>query len=57
MEAELSEIAKRVLRIPTLDALGSDRLDFHEVGVSGVTARRVRWMFSKYPLPPVTRMA
>ena len=33
VDAELASIARRVLRIPTLDARNSDRLDFHEVSV------------------------
>ena len=33
VDAELAAIARRVLRIPTLADRGSDRLDFHEVGV------------------------
>jgi hypothetical protein len=37
-DAELTSIAKRVLGIPTLETRGSDRLDFHEVGVQQVLA-------------------
>lgn len=33
VDAELAWIARRILRIPTLDARNSDRLDFHEVSV------------------------
>jgi hypothetical protein len=33
VDAELASIARRVMRIPTLDARNSDRLDFHEVSV------------------------
>ncbi len=33
VDAELASIARRVLRIPTLDARNSDSLDFHEVSV------------------------
>ena len=36
VDAELAAIARRVLRIPTLADRGSDRLDFHEVGVHSV---------------------
>ena len=33
IEQDLAEIARRVLRIPTLKARNMDSLDFHEVGV------------------------
>ena len=33
VDAELASIAGRVMRIPTLEARNSDRLDFHEVSV------------------------
>ena len=33
VDAELASIARRVIRIPTLEARNSDRLDFHEVSV------------------------
>ena len=33
VDAELASIARRTLRIPTLEARNSDRLDFHEVSV------------------------
>lgn len=33
IENELAEIARRVLRVPTLEARNMDSLDFHEVGV------------------------
>jgi hypothetical protein len=33
VDAELASIARRVMRIPTLEARNSDRLDFHEVSV------------------------
>jgi hypothetical protein len=32
----LTQIARRYLRIPTLEQRGSDRLDFHDVGVAGL---------------------
>lgn len=31
--AAIRQIASRVLRVPTLEARNSDRLDFHEVGI------------------------
>jgi hypothetical protein len=33
VDLELASIARRVMRIPTLEARNSDRLDFHEVSV------------------------
>ncbi len=33
VDAELASIARRALRIPTLEARNSDHLDFHEVSV------------------------
>jgi hypothetical protein len=33
VDADLTSIARRVMRIPTLKARNSDRLDFHEVSV------------------------
>jgi hypothetical protein len=33
VDQQLATIARRVLRIPTLESRNSDRLDFHEVGV------------------------
>jgi hypothetical protein len=36
IEATITEIAKRHLRIPTLDARGLDRLDFHDCGVRDI---------------------
>ncbi len=32
----LAGIAKRELRLPTLDVRGSDRLDFHDIGVTAL---------------------
>ena len=36
VDRELASIAKRVLRIPTLETRKSDQLDFHEVAVWSV---------------------
>ena len=33
IDQQMADIARRVLRIPTLNERRSDRLDFHEVGV------------------------
>lgn len=35
-EEAIVEIARRLLRLPTLDARNSDRLDFHELSVGQV---------------------
>lgn len=39
---ELAAIAKRELRIPTLETRGNDRLDFQEVGVAGIREALIR---------------
>jgi hypothetical protein len=36
MEYELTEIARRVLRLVTLEERKSDRLDFHDLGVGQI---------------------
>ena len=41
VDAVLTQIAERVLRIPTLQTRGLDELDFHELGVSSI--RKALW--------------
>ena len=38
----LAAIAKSELRVPTLETRGSDRFDFHDVGVAGVRGALIR---------------
>ncbi len=38
----LAAIAKSELHVPTLEARGRDRLDFHDVGVAGIRQALIR---------------